>query len=128
MPLLHDAVARARKMGRRTRSKYRRDAIGWLMSIMIAPRHAGKVPLPRVKTTPDFVPKAGRSRTAILSDFVQLHGALIALAQSADGLPIDDVKVTSPFGGRMKYNAYSALVIIARHDDRHLQQAEEASR
>jgi hypothetical protein len=28
----------------------------------------------------------------------------------------------------MKYNAFSALVIIERHEHRHLQQAEEASR
>ena len=128
LPLLHDAVARARKMRRDPKGKYHRDAIGWLMSVMIAPRHARKVPLPRVKTMSDFVPKGDRSRTAILSEFVQLQGALITLIQSADGLPIDKVKVVSPFGGKMRYSAYSALVIVAQHEHRHLQQAEEASR
>jgi hypothetical protein len=128
MPLLHDAVARARKMRGAAKGKYHRDAIGWFMSMMMAPRHQRKVPLPAVKTTSDFVPKGNRPRTAILSEFVQLQGALISLIQSADGLPIDKVKIVSPFGGKMKYNAFSALVIIDRHEHRHLQQAEEASR
>jgi hypothetical protein len=43
-------------------------------------------------------------------------------------LPIDDVKIVSPFGGRMKYGAYSAMVIVARHQHRHLEQAEAAAR
>jgi hypothetical protein len=43
-------------------------------------------------------------------------------------LAIDGAKIVSPFGGRMKYNAYSALVIISRHQHRHLEQAEEAAR
>jgi hypothetical protein len=128
LPLLHDAVGKARKMRGDPATHYRRDLIGWFMSVMIAPRHPRKVPLPRVKTPSDFVPSGGRSRTEVLSEFVQLQGALISLIQSADGLPIDKFKIVSPFGGRMKYNTYSALVIVARHEHRHLQQAEEASR
>jgi hypothetical protein len=128
MPLLHDAVAKARKMRRDPKTHYRRDAVGWLMSLMIAPRHGRKVPLPAVKTPSDFVPKGKRSRAEILSEFVQLQGALVTLIQSADALPIDEVKIVSPFGGKMKYSVYSTLVIIARHEHRHLQQAEEASR
>ncbi len=128
LPLLHDAVGKARRMRGAPTTHYRRDPIGWFMSVMMAPRHARKVPLPRVKTTKDFVPRGERSRTEILSEFVQLQGALVSLIQSADGLPIDKFKIVSPFGGRMKYNTYSALVIIERHEHRHLQQAEEASR
>jgi hypothetical protein len=127
MPLLHDAVGKSRKMRGAPTTHYRRDPIGWFMSVMMAPRHQRKVPLPRVKTTKDFVPRGERSRTEILSEFVQLQGALISLIQSADGLPIDKFKIVSPFGGKMKYNTYSALVIVARHEHRHLQQAEEAS-
>jgi hypothetical protein len=128
LPLLHDAVAKARKMRGPPSTHYRRDPIGWFMSMMMAPRHKRKVPLPRVKTTNGFVPRGERSRTEILSEFVQLQGALISLIQSADGLPIDKFKIVSPFGGKMKYNAYSALMIVDRHEHRHLQQAEEASR
>ncbi len=129
VPLLRDAIASAGETRRAPHKHYRRDALGWLMSKMIGPlRHVGKFRIGRVKTMPAFVPKAGRSRTEILSDFVRLQGELISLTQSADGLPIDGVKIISPFGGRMKYNAYSALVIVSRHEHRHLDQAEEAAR
>jgi hypothetical protein len=126
--LLRDAVASAGEARHTPTKRYRLDALGWFLSKMFGPlRHLGKFKIVRVKTTPAFVPKAGRSRTEILSDFVRLQTELIALVRSADGLPIDDVKIVSPFGGRMRYGAYSALVIVARHQHRHLEQAEEAA-
>jgi hypothetical protein len=42
-------------------------------------------------------------------------------------LPLDRVKIVSPFGERMKYSAYSAIVVVARHQHRHIDQAEEAA-
>ena len=126
--VLPDAVSRARKQDAPAQKHYRRDALGWFMSMMIGPlRHVGKVRVMPVKTTPKFVPKRGRSRKEILSDFVRLQAELAAVIRSGDRLPLDKVKIVSPFGGRMKYSAYSALVIIARHQHRHLQQAEEAT-
>ena len=128
IPLLRDAVASAGEARHSPTKHYRHDALGWFLSKMVEPlRHLGKFRFIRVKTTPAFVPKAGRSRTEVLSDFVRLQTDLISLVRSADGLPIDDVKIVSPFGGRMKYGAYSAMVIVARHQHRHLEQAEEAA-
>jgi hypothetical protein len=95
---------------------------------MIGPmRHIGKVRIGRVKTTPPFVPKGRQSRDALLSDFVRLQAELMTLIRNADGLPIDRVKIVSPFGGRMRYSAYSAITIVARHQHRHLDQAEQAA-
>jgi hypothetical protein len=128
IPRLRDAVAKAREVRHSPTRHYRHDALGWFLSVMFGPlRHLGKFKVLRVKTTPAFVPRPGRSRTEILSDFVRLQTELISLVQSANGLPIDHVKIVSPFGGRMKYNAYSALVIVSRHQLRHLEQAEEAA-
>jgi hypothetical protein len=128
MPRLRDAVASAGEARHTPTAHYRLDALGWFLSKMFGPlRHLGKFKIGRVKTTPAFVPKPGRSRSEILSDFVRLQTALVALVRSADGLPIDGVKIVSPFGGRMRYGAYSALVIVARHQHRHLDQAEEAA-
>ena len=128
LALLPDAVSRAKKRGGPARKHYRRDALGWFMSMMIGPmRHVGKLRVVPVKTTPKFVPKHGRSRKAILSDFVRLQAELAAVIRSGDRLPLDQVKIVSPFGGRMKYSAFSALVIIARHQHRHIDQAEEAA-
>jgi DinB family protein len=127
LPLLKDAVSRARKSADPPRKHYRRDPLGWFLSMMIGPiHHLGKLRVVRVKTTPAFVPKAGRFRNEILSDFVRLQAELAAVIRSGDGLPLDEVKIVSPFGGRMKYSAYSALVIVARHQHRHIGQAEEA--
>ena len=127
LPLLRDACAEARLMRRPPQAHYRRDALGWFLSAMIGPlRHIGKLRLVRIKTLPDFVPKGRATRTEILSEFVRLQGELISLIQSADGLPLDRVRIVSPFGGRMQYNAFSAFGILPRHQHRHLEQAEEA--
>jgi hypothetical protein len=129
IPLLRDAIARAGEVRHAPTKHYRQDALGWFFSMMFAPlRHLGKFKIGRVKTMPAFVPKPGRTRTEILSDFVRLQSELMTLTRAADGLPIDDVKIVSPFGGRVKYSAYSALGIVSRHEHRHLEQAEEAAK
>ncbi len=129
LPLLRDATAEAREIGGPPRTHYRRDALGWFMSKMIGPmRHLGKIKFGRVKTTPPFVPKGGHSRTELLTEFVRLQAELITLVRSSDGLPLDEVKIVSPFGGKMKYSEYSALVIVALHQHRHLEQAAEAAK
>lgn len=129
LPLLRDAVASARNRHAPPSRHYRRDALGWFMSMMIGPmRHIGKARVGRVKTTPDFVPRGNKSRQSLLSEFVRLQAELVTLIRNADGLPLDRVKIVSPFGGRMRYNAYSAIVIVARHQHRHLEQAEQAAR
>jgi hypothetical protein len=51
---------------------------------------------------------------------VQLDGLTGSLA-------IDRVKLPSPFEARLSYSAYSALVVIPRHQVRHIQQAELSS-
>jgi hypothetical protein len=48
--------------------------------------------------------------------------------RAADGLPIDAVKITSPVDARARYNVFAALSIMARHQHRHLWQAEQAAR
>ena len=99
------------------------------MTMMIGPmRHIGKFRLMKIKTTPPFVPKSGQSRGELLSEFVKLQADIITLTRASDGLPLDRAKVVSPFGGRMKYNAYSGMVIVARHQHRHIDQAEKAAR
>ena len=74
-----------------------------------------------------FSPRGNQTREQLLSEFVRLQSDLITIVRSADGLPIDKVKIQSPFGN-MRYNAYSALEIVTQHEHRHLQQAEDAVR
>jgi len=126
IPLLRDAIVEARQLNRPT-SHYRRDPVGWFLSMMIGPmRHIGKLKIGKITTTADFVPKGGQSPPQLLSEFVRLQSELMTIIRSADALPLDRVKIVSPFGGRMQYNAYSALVVVARHQHRHIDQAREA--
>ena len=128
LPLLRDALVEARQLNRPAPKHYRKDPLGWFMSKMMAPlRHIGKLRLIPVKTMPDFVPSGSKPRGELLSEFVRLQGELITIVRKADGLPLDQISIVSPFGGKMKYNAYAALVIIEQHQHRHLQQAEEAA-
>jgi hypothetical protein len=128
MPLLRTAIDEARSMRTDDSRVYHMDFPGRVLAFMMRPmKHIGKFKLGRVRTTGPFTPRGGQTREQLLSDFVRLQSDLIGLIRSADGLPIDRVKIQSPFG-RLRYNAYAALEIIAQHEHRHLQQAEEAAR
>jgi hypothetical protein len=85
IPRLRDAVASAGEVRHTPTKHYRHDALGWFLSKMFGPlRHLGKFKIGRVKTTPAFVPKPGRSRGEILSDFVRLQAELIAQLRSKE--------------------------------------------
>lgn len=128
VPLVRTAIAEARSLQTGHSGSYSMDIPGRLLAFMMRPmKHIGKFKLVRVKTTGPFTPRGGQTREQLLSEFVRLQSDLIGLIRNADGLPIDDVKIQSPFG-KMRYNAYSALEIVAQHEHRHLQQAEEAAR
>src|SRR5215210_2418798 len=128
LPRLRDAIAEAKDRGGAAKKHYRRDPLGWFMSMMIGPRSGlARFRTPRVKTSAKFTPGKIRSRKEILSDFVKLQAELTSLLRAGDGLPLDEVKIVSPFGERMKYSVYSAFIILERHQQRHIQQAEEAA-
>jgi hypothetical protein len=110
LPRFRAALDEARRLGRSTGGRYRRDLFGWLIARSLKPVPAGSQPAPE-----------------LIADFDRLHRDLLALIREADGLPLDRVKMTSPFNERVKYNLYSALAINAVHDHRHLLQAERAA-
>jgi len=128
VPRLREALDRARLLGRPPTTRYYLDVAGRVMAFMMRPmKHIGRFKIGRVKTTGPFTPRGGQSREQLLSEFVRLQSDLMTIVRSADGVPIDKVKIQSPFGN-LRYNAYSALEIVAQHQHRHLQQAEEAVR
>jgi hypothetical protein len=80
LPFLRDATARAREVGGALQKHYRRDPLGWFISMMIGPlHHLGRFQVGRVKTRPPFVPRGGQSRSQRLSDFVRLQSDLVTL-------------------------------------------------
>jgi hypothetical protein len=121
IPLLRNGLERARRSARAPAARYRRDPIGWMIW-----RTQGPPVKRRFKTTAAFVPRADRPMAELVDEFARLQVQQQALVREADGLPITRVWIASPFDRRVKYNLFSALTILPRHQHRHLWQAEQA--
>jgi hypothetical protein len=121
LPWLRKGLDDARRIGRAAGQRYRRDLIGWLLWRTISSHGRFKA-----KTIPAFVPFSDRSAGEIMAEFDRLQAEQIAVTREADGLPIDRVKMTSPFNANVRYNLFAALSILPRHQHRHLWQAEQA--
>jgi hypothetical protein len=119
LPLLRDALERARTLGRPAPRRHRRDPTGWLLW-----RLAGPPVRVRVRTTAPFVPTSLRPPAEILAAFERAQEQQRSAVRQADGLPLGAVRITSPFDPRLRYNLYACLTILPRHQHRHLWQAE----
>lgn len=127
IPLLRRAFETAPTSARPATGRYRRDFLGWLFSALVGPLpKLGKGRVGRVKTTADFEPQVSRARVEVVEEFDRLQDELIAITRQADGYPLDEMMIVSPFGGKIRYNFYAALRILPRHEERHLGQAEDA--
>ncbi|GLC26230.1 DinB family protein [Roseisolibacter agri] len=125
-PLLRAALDEAAAMGRTAAARYRRDPVGWLISRMVGPLpRVGALRVGRVRSPASFVPTGDLPRDATLREFDARQDELLAFVRAADGLPLERVRVTSPFDARARYNLFAALAMQAPHQHRHLQQAEE---
>lgn len=121
LPLLREGVGEARARGEPAPARYRRDPLGWLLW-----RTMGPPVRMRTKTPAAFVPTADEAPGQVRAEFERLQAELQDIVRDADGLPLQAVKITSPFDARARYNLYSALTVVARHQHRHLWQAEQA--
>jgi hypothetical protein len=103
---------------------YHCDFVGWLVGLAVGPLpRIGGWRFGRVSTLPAFVPSGDLERQTVLAEFETLQNEQIALAKDADGRELGDIWIVSPFENRVKYNAYSCLVLLPRHQRRHLDQA-----
>ena len=121
--LIQQGIDSARRSGRGAGNRYRRDLVGWLL--WKATSAPGRF---KAKTIAAFVPTSDRPAEEVMAEFDRLQEQQIALTRSADGLAIDRVKMVSPFNASVRYNIFSALSILSRHQHRHLWQAEQAGR
>ncbi len=125
LPLIRKAIEEARQLPRPRRGPYKRDFLGWMFATMTGPLPSiGRARIGRVKTTADFVPTGNHPKQLVLAQFKRDQDQLIAMVHEGDGLALDKVLIRSPFGGKIRYNCYSAFTILPRHQERHLQQAE----
>lgn len=121
LPLLRSGLDEAADAAS-PRARYRRGPVGWVIWKVLAPSG----PL-RTRTIPAFEPSSDRPVEAVIADFERLQAEVIACISAANGLPIDRVRVVSPFTARVRYNLYAAVTLVPRHQHRHLAQAERAA-
>lgn len=122
-PLVERALDDARKLPREADARpHTRGLLGGLLW-----RALGQKGRFRVKTTAPFVPSATGPAASTIAEFDRLHAEQISWVRAADGLPLTRVHIVSPFGGRLRYNLFAALSILARHEQRHVWQAERAA-
>jgi len=125
VPRIRAAIAEAKSLNAPKATKYRKDFAGAFFAMMVGPiPMLGKIRIGKVKTTADFVPKGRHPKADTLASFKRDQDALIDLVREGDGLPLDKVRIKSPFGEKISYNCYSAFVILHRHEQRHLDQAQ----
>ena len=81
----------------------------------------------KLRTPAPFQPVAIADPGRVLPDFVELQVQLLERLRRGDGLALDQYLIVSPFAKNVRYNLYSAFVLIAVHERRHLWQAERAA-
>lgn len=121
IPILRDGISRAALVSHKTPARYHHDLVGWLLWRSIGPPVRF-----RVKTTASFVPLHDQSLGELFAEFDRHHEEQLACVRDADGLPLAQVKIVSPFRESLTYNLYSCFRILPRHQHRHLWQAERA--
>ncbi len=127
VPLMRAAWAEAKALGEAPRSRFRKSAIGALVAAMVGPLPGwGRRRLGKVRTRPSFVPIGELPRSTVVAEFERWQREEHALVQAADALPVDRVRMESPFVKGTRYDGYSSLLILVRHEHRHLAQAERA--
>jgi len=77
----------------------------------------------KLPTTAAFQPPAVASAGEVLQAFQELNARIDEQLNRANGLALDKAMISSPFAETMKYNVYSAFVLIVAHNRRHLWQA-----
>jgi DinB superfamily len=80
----------------------------------------------RVPTSAPFQPVNLSDPARVIPDFASLQDKLLEQIHLAEGLALDRYQIASPFAKSMRYNLYSAFVLIAVHERRHLWQADQA--
>ena len=119
LPQIRAAIERGRALPGPAPARYRRDPLGWLLWRIMPP----PVRL-RVKTTPAFLPAGTAPAAELVARFDQLQREQLECLAASDGLPLQKLRVPSPFDARVTYNLFSCLGILPRHQHRHLWQAE----
>ena len=120
LPRLDAALAEARERNLRGDGPFHMDFVGGLLKWSLEPPYRMKV-----KTTAPFEPSDIGPVAQVLPRFLESQAELLARLERAAGLALDQVKITSAFNPKVRYNAFAAFHIMLAHVRRHLWQAEQ---
>jgi hypothetical protein len=118
--ILREAVTRDPRPATPFTGHFRRDFFGWLLWKSMPPPVRVKV-----RTIASFIPESTAPMTRLVAEFEKWQEVQLARLAEADGLPLNAIKVTSPFNAKVRYNLYSCFSILPAHQHRHLWQAEQ---
>ena len=121
IPVLDSAYEGARSGGGAASGRLRRDLVGWAIWRGVQP--GGRM---KASTSPAFYPAGDQPRGELLAEFRRLHAELLERLERWSHLPLQRVRVPSPFNNKIRYSVYSAFTILAAHAHRHIDQAERA--
>lgn len=99
---------------------YKQSFFGKLIAKGVDPAYVRKS-----KTFKVFFPVASEIHKEIIDDYVKSSKKFIELAGRMRNLDLKRIKLSSPVNKIIRLNLGDALIIIPKHDERHLNQAEK---
>ena len=120
LPKIDDAITEGQRRGLAGSGPFSRGLMGALLIWWLEPPYKRGT-----KTAPAFAPSDVPTMAETLEMFDQRQQQLQIRVDRASGLALDKLKVVSAFDGRITYNLYATLAILAAHQRRHLWQAEQ---
>jgi len=118
---LSEAVRGLREKNLAGRGEFRLDWNARFLKYWLEPPSRLRLP-----TGAAFRPVSQVDPTTVLSAFQSIGREIEEELANAHGLALDAEKIRSPFAENMEYSAYSAFVLIAAHNRRHIWQARAA--
>ena len=105
--------------GKENDFSYRQTISGRMIAKGIDPANNKKT-----KTFKVFFPDSSNIRKTIIQDYVKSSDELISLTNKMKHLDLTKIKLSSPVNFLIRLNLGDPLIIITKHDERHLNQAE----
>ena len=121
-PLWQQAFEYARSKGLTSDRPFKLDFWGQALSWFLEPP-----PKIRFKAPQKFQPVECGPADQVLPAFLLSQDRLLTAIAESNGLPLDRLKITSPFSRRLHYSVWSSFCVTAVHHRRHLWQAERVA-
>ncbi|HEX5134610.1 MAG TPA: DinB family protein [Thermoanaerobaculia bacterium] len=123
LPKLDRAIAGAGERGIRGAGPYRHPLLGKVYLRFTEPPPKIRVSAPR-----RFRPVAERSISDVVPRFLGLQQEILARIESADGLDLGRIRLSSPISRRFRMSLGQWFAFLAAHERRHLWQAWQVRR